>query len=373
MTILAVTAILLAALSAALALANLRLSSSPQLAALASDALVSILIPARNEGANIAEALEAAVQTRGVPVEILVVDDGSTDATAAIVLAHAARDPRIRLLAGSPLPEGWTGKVHACQHLSDCAEGSHLLFIDADVRLTPDAAAALAAHADATGSGLVSGVPRQVISSLGEALTVPMINFLLLGYLPIGLMRKRAHDPGLGAACGQLVLVRRDAYRSVGGHAAIRSTLHDGLQLARLFRRMGVRTDLVNGAPLASCRMYGGFWEAWAGFVKNAHEGMATPRALPVWTILLFGGHVLPAILVVASAFGAASAAVPLAALALSIGTRAAITIATREPLATIPLHPIAVVVTLAIQWSALVRVRTKRPADWKGRIYPAG
>jgi hypothetical protein len=207
---------------------------------------------------------------------------------------------------------------------------------------------------------------------LGEALTVPMINFLLLGYLPIGLMRQRPHDPGLGAACGQMVLVEREAYFSAGGHAAIRGLLHDGIQLARVFRRKGIRTDLVAGGTLASCRMYSGFGEAWAGFVKNAHEGMATTKALPVWTVLLVGGHVLPVLLVGASAFGAASPALPLAALALSLGARAAITAATREPLATIPLHPFAVLVTLAIQWSALIRVRRRRPSDWKGRFYAA-
>jgi hypothetical protein len=271
------------------------------------------------------------------------------------------------------LPEGWTGKVHACQRLAEAAAGSHLLFIDADVRLAPDAAATLATHAGATGSKLVSAVPRQIIGSPGEALTVPMINFLLLGYLPIGLMRLRPHDPGLGAACGQLILVEREAYFSAGGHAAFRGMLHDGIQLARLFRRAGLRTDLVAGADLASCRMYASFGEAWAGFIKNAHEGMATAKALPVWTVLLFGGHVMPVLLVGAAALGSAPLALPLAALALSLGARAAITLATREPLAAIPLHPLAVLVTLAIQWSALLRVRTRRPAGWKGRFYPAG
>lgn len=372
MTILALAALMLAALPAVLAVINLRHLHPPRATPLAPETLVSILIPARNEAGNIAGALDAATMSRGVTVEILVIDDGSTDETAPIVAAHAARDPRIRLLAAPPLPEGWTGKVHACQRLAEAARGSHLLFIDADVCLAPEAAAALAAHASATGSGLVSAVPRQLIGSFGEAVTVPMINFLLLGYLPIGLMRRRPHDPGLGAACGQMVLVERDAYFSAGGHAAIRGTLHDGIQLARSLRRAGVRTDLVAGATLATCRMYPGFAEAWAGFAKNAHEAMATPKALPVWTVLLFGGHVLPVVLVAAAALGAASVAIPLAALTLSIAARAAITLAAREPLATIPLHPVAVAVTLAIQCSALIRVRTGRTPSWKERVYAA-
>lgn len=331
------------------------------------DTLVSILIPARNEAGNIGPALDAALGSRGVPVEILVMDDGSTDATADIVRAYAGRDARVRLLTAPPLEDGWTGKVHACHHLAEAAQGTHLLFVDADVRLEASGAARLAGHAQATDASLVSAVPRQVMGSAGELLTVPSINLLLLGYLPMGFMRL-SRDPGLGAACGQLMLFEREAYRASGGHAAIRSLIHDGIQLARLFRRKGFMTDLLPGERLASCRMYAGFQEAWNGFAKNAHEGMATPRALPVWTLLLFGGHVLPFLLVAL----APSLPALLAAL-LSLGTRAAVTLATREPLITIPLHPLTVLTGLLVQWSVLLRIGRGRRAGWKGRLYPVG
>jgi glycosyltransferase involved in cell wall biosynthesis len=156
--------------------------------------LVSILIPARNEAANIAGCLRAALASTGCEVEVVVMDDGSTDSTAAIVQGFAGRDARVRLVQAPALPPGWTGKVHACARLAEAARGSHLLFIDADVRLAPHAAAAMAAHsigkkiapAAERPIAMVSGVPRQVIGSLGEALTVPFVNFLLLSYLPGG-------------------------------------------------------------------------------------------------------------------------------------------------------------------------------------------
>ena len=181
----AILALALAALPAVLGALNLlllpRAGGSP-----GGGALVSILIPARDEEANIEACLRAALASRGVPVEVLVMDDGSRDATPAIVRRLARADARLRLLSAPALPPGWTGKVHACARLAEAARGTHLLFLDADVRLAPDAAAALAAHAERRDLAMVSGVPRQVIRTLGEALTVPTINLLLLGYLPGG-------------------------------------------------------------------------------------------------------------------------------------------------------------------------------------------
>jgi Glycosyltransferase like family 2 len=355
LTALALLGLALALLPAVLAAVNLALLRRPRPEA--DPGLVSILIPARNEAGNIAATVRAALASTTVPVEVIVGDDHSTDATPDIV--RGIDDPRLRLVPVPALPEGWTGKNHACSHMAGLATGRHLLFI--------------AAQARRTGAALVSGVPRQRTETLGEMLTVPMIDFLLLGYLPVPLMRRRL-DSALGAACGQLILVDRAAYASTGGHGAIRISLHDGVRLPRLFRAAGYRTDLVAAASLATCRMYQGFAQAWAGFSKNAHEGMATPRALPVWTLLLGLGQVLPPLLVLAGLCGlldGTALGLAAAAFALSLTSRAAITLAVRAPLATIPLHPAAVLVALAIQWNVLLRRERAGAATWKGRSYP--
>ncbi|MCJ2016385.1 glycosyltransferase [Methylobacterium sp. E-065] len=369
LTALALLGLALALLPAVLAAVNLAVLR--RLQPEADPDLVSILIPARNEAGNIAATVRAALASTTVTVEVIVGDDHSTDATPEIV--RSIDDPRLRLVAVPALPEGWTGKNHACFHMAGLARGRHLLFIDADVRLAPDAAASLAAQARRTGAALISGVPRQDLGTPGEMLTVPMIDFLLLGYLPVPMMR-RMTDPSLGAACGQLILMEAKAYAATGGHGAIRTSLHDGVRLPRLFRAAGHRTDLVAAASLATCRMYDGFAQAWAGFSKNAHEGMATPRALPVWTLLLGGGQVLPPLLVLAGLLGLIPTAALIAAaasLALSLATRTAITLAVRAPLATIALHPAAVAVALAIQWNVLLRRERAGTATWKGRSYP--
>lgn len=367
-------ALALALLPAALAWINLATLRRP-LPDSGTRPRVSILIPARNEAAIIAATVRAALTSAGVDLEVCVGDDHSTDETAAIVRALAAADVRVRLVSIPPLPEGWTGKNHACARLAEAAKGDFFLFIDADVTLAPEAAAALAAHATSAGAALVSGVPRQRIGSLGEALTVPMIGFLLVGYLPVPMMRASLR-PSLGAACGQLVLVVRTAYEAVGGHAAIRGRIHDGVFLPRLLRAAAYPTDLVAGRDLATCRMYTNLDQAWVGFSKNAHEGMATARALPLWTLLLFGGHVMPVLLLGLGLLGFGSpcvTALSAAALGLSLATRAAITQGCGEPAWTIPLHPVAVLMALAIQWNVLLRPRRSGTALWKGRSYPLG
>jgi hypothetical protein len=208
---------------------------------------------------------------------------------------------------------------------------------------------------------MVTGVPRQEIGSLGEAVTVPMINFLLFCYLPGG-GRAFTKRPDMAAGCGQLMMIERKAYDASGGHTAIRGLLHDALQLSRRMRAAGFATEVVEGAPLATCRMYRGFAESWAGFIKNAREGMATPVGLPIWTVMLAGAFLWPiALLPEAWAF---------LGLALGLALRTAVTLRVREPWWTIPLHPLAVAVALAIQWTALVRGLMGKPAGWKGRAY---
>ncbi len=325
--------------------------------------LVSILVPARDEAANIAACLDHALAQTGAAVEVLVMDDGSTDGTDAIVRGYADRDARVRLLAAPALPDGWSGKMHACARLAEAARGTHLLFIDADVRLEPGAAAGLAGHAAAHDLALVSGVPKQSILTWGEGVTVPIINLLLIGYLPGG-GRAFTRHPGFAAGCGQMMMFERRAYEAVGGHGAVRTTLHDGLKLSRLLRKAGHRTEIVEGTGIATCRMYRDFGESWRGFLKNAREGMATPIGLPVWTVLLAGAHLWPFFLL--PAWQAALA------LALVFSLRFAISRRVGDPSWTILLHPVAVVVALAIQWTALTRALMGRKEGWKGRAYAA-
>ena len=362
MIVLGVVALLLAALPFVLTLLNLRGFRTPPEAAVPQP--ISVLIPARNEAANIGPAVHAVLANTGIPFEVVVLDDGSTDATASILAGIA--DPRLRVISGPALPPGWSGKQHACAVLAGAARHDLLVFTDADVRLSPDALRRMAGFMEANDVGLASGFPRQVVETWSEQLLLPLIHFLLLGYLPMSMMR-RSPSPGLGAGCGQLFIARRAAYEAAGGHAAIRRSLHDGITLPRAFRRAGIMTGLFDATTFASCRMYASAAEVWSGLGKNATEGMARPVPLLIWTVLLAGGHVLPLVLVITAPSPAA-----VAALVLSIGLRFILAARFRQPEVSALLHPVGILGLLAVQWAALIRSWRGRPAMWRGRAYPA-
>lgn len=368
--LLSVCTCVLALVPALLFLRNLRLYAPPPDAPAAHAPPCSVLIPARNEEARIAASVHAALAACSPDSEVIVLDDASTDRTAAIVREIAAADARLRLESAPPLPAGWCGKPHACQVLAGMANHPLLVFVDADVSLRPDAAARLAAFMDASGAALASGVPRQEVVTFSERLLIPLIHFVLLGFLPISRMRRR-RDPSLGAGCGQLVVARRDAYHAAGGHAGIRATLHDGPNLARLFRRKGLATDLFDATTVATCRMYSRNAEVWEGLAKNAHEGLGTPRLIAPATLLLLGGQVLP--------FGLLATAlltkIPAPAIIFAVAGAAAallprILAASRflQPVLFCLLHPLAIPALLGIQWFAFIRSQLRRPATWKGR-----
>ncbi len=353
---------LLAAIPAALFLRNLPLYA-PLPRPGSARARCSVLIPARNEEANISEALHSILRSEAIDLEIIVLDDGSTDRTAEIVRSIA--DPRVRLETALPLPAGWCGKNFACHQLAALARHPLLVFMDADVRVSrPDSLARLMEFVGQSGAALVSGVPREETRGLTEKLIIPLIHFVLLGFLPLERMRKST-DPRFAAACGQILAVRREAYDRAGGHTAIANRIHDAVALTRTFRAHGLATDLFDATDTFHCRMYQRAADVWHGFAKNAHEGLGSPQLIVPATLLLLGGQVLPfALLAVAPsplALGAAAAAM----LPRLIGV-----FRFRQSLLSALLHPLGICALVAIQWFAFLRWLRKRPAVWKGRSY---
>lgn len=342
-------------------------------AAAAQEPAVSVLIPARDEAEAIAATVRAVLGTRGVTLELIVLDDRSRDATAAIVHDLAREDSRVRLEAAPLLPPGWTGKQRACALLAEQARYELLLFLDADVVVAPDAIARLADYLLARPRlGLVSAFPTERTGSWAEQLVIPWIHILLLGYLPLALARACRH-PGFGAGCGQIMLARASAYRASGGHGATPMTRHDGVMLPRTFRSAGWMTDVVDAHRLASCRMYANARQLWDGFVKNADEGLGTPVGIWVWSVLLLGGHVLPWLLWPLAEFAGAPVAEALALAGVSANLLLRILLILRfdQPAPSALVHPLGCLAVLAMSWTAWGARRLGRPAQWRGRSYP--
>ena len=373
-SLLTVTALLLAAIPALLTLFNIKVFlPAPEQGGRMNKPAVSVLVPARNEAAAIEPCVRAILASRDVELEVVVLDDASTDGTDAIVRQLAEQDARVRLIRGRPLPSGWCGKQHACAQLAEAATHETWVFLDTDVLLSTDAVRRCVAFLDASQASLVSGFPRQMTGSFLEWLLLPLIHFVLLGFLPIARSRMD-NSPGLAAGCGQLFITRRGDYLRAGGHTAIRASLHDGIKLPRAFRRAGLRTDIFDATDIASCRMYTRSLDVWKGLSKNATEGIGSPATIVPFTILLAGGQMLPWVLV---AWGLATGwqgwpawtvAAAVIAVALSSLPRILAAGRFRQSVTSVLAHPLGILVFLAIQWVALGRRLLGLQTSWRGR-----
>ena len=229
---------------------------------------VSILVPARNEALNIASCVDSLLAQDYPDFEVIVLNDNSTDDTSRILAGLVQTDPRLRVLKGALLPDGWLGKHWACHQLDRAAKGELILFTDADTRHTPDmlrasVSALIAEHAD-----LLTAFPHEQIVTWGERLLVPIIGWGIFTFVPIRLVQKMRW-PALSVTLGQFMLFRRIAYDAVGGYAAVKSEVIDDICLGRLIISTGGEWRLLNGSRHVSCRMYRGFWEAVNGFSKS--------------------------------------------------------------------------------------------------------
>lgn len=331
---------------------NLRVFTRPRGDAAAR---VSVLIPARDEERSI----EACVRSLAAeqPYELIVLDDGSSDRTSEI-----ARSSGAKVIAGQPLPPGWRGKNWACAQLARAATGDLLLFCDADTVHAPQSVRAAAARMLDEKLDLLSLMPRQRCGTFLERLTIPLLDFFYLTFFPAFLLRI-SDDPRFAAANGQFLLFTRAAYESIGGHASIRSSVVDDLALARRVREARLRLAVADGHELVECRMYRSGAEVIAGFSKNLYAalGESTPRAIGV-ALMLLGLFVVPPIVAMVTRSWPWIAAT-LAGLILRLR-------ATRDLFAL--LHPLSILIAVAVLLRSMLLTLAGRPQLWKGRGAPA-
>ncbi len=365
-------ALLCATIPTAMYLANRRLFLIDEYGDLESarSVPVSVLIPARNEVARIGMAIESLLNSEHANFEIVVLDDHSEDGTAELILQFASRDSRVRLVSGNTLPADWNGKQYACYQLVNAALNEHVLFLDADVQLQPSALACLLALKQRSQVALLSAFPKQLMGSPLELAVVPLMHYILLGFLPFNRMRRSTH-PAYAAGCGQLFLTTKTEYQAAGTHAAIRGSRHDGIKLPKAYRAAGLSTDVVDGTRLAACRMYSGAAEVVRGVLKNADEGIANPRAIMPFSVLLLGSTLLPLLLLIGAVIGHHFIIAAIACVAL-VTVHVPRFMAIRDlqqPVTSALLHVPAITAFVFLQWIALAMSLLGRKVTWKNRM----
>ena len=341
---------------------------------------VSLVVPARNEAHNIARCVESALASTYLHFEVIVVDDHSTDDTAAIVAALAVRDPRLRLVSPDALPAGWFGKQWACAAGAAAARGELLGFLDADTWQTPDLLPRVVNAMRARGSDLLTVAGTQEMGTFWERLLQPQIFAVLLArYGGTEAVNDSRHAFNK-IANGQCLFMRRAAYDAVGGHASVRGKVAEDLALAQRFFRLGHRTTMVLGMKQLSTRMYTSLPELVAGWGKNIYAGGADampPGALAralFPPLLLFPSlaGLLPPLVILLALLGLASHGWLVWA-TIALGANLVWWLAVYLALGLSPiyalLHPLGAALLFYISAGAITRGRR---VEWKGRDYLA-
>jgi len=252
-----------------LALVNLRTMLRPTRSELPIvSATVEVLIPARNESENIQACVSSALNQNGVSnLRVTVLDDASTDDTPA-QLAQM-KDNRLQVISGAAqVPAGWLGKPWACERLAQQSAAEYLVFIDADVRLAPNAIAASIEILQRSKMAFISPYPKQETTSLLTRLVQPLLQWSWLNTVPLKLAQKTTRK-SLAVANGQFIVCRRADYLKAGGHESVRDQVLDDLMLLRSFYAHGLTGTVADGTNLATCQMYENDRDLVAGYTKS--------------------------------------------------------------------------------------------------------
>jgi len=345
---------------------------------------VSIIIPARNEAGNIARCLEGALNQRYAAYDVVVVDDGSTDATPHILRDYARRfADRLRVVAGRPLPRGWVGKCNACLHGAHHARGEWLLFLDADTAPQPGLLAALLSFVERGRFDLVSVFPFNELCTWSERLVLPVFYQFAFTAFPLQKNLSLEAPANNVIANGQCLLVKSTAYWAVGGHAAVKDKVLEDVEFAQAVRRAGYRVGLATAFDHLRVRMYHNLGEVVQGLGKHAAAGRRASGWRAFWAVARMSLTLLgPWLLMAAGLLHAVARPAELHVWPASMAGAAALLAslwfwsARYRSWYGLPgwmalLTPIGWLIYLAIVVRGTLQVAFGRGVTWKERVYP--
>lgn len=321
--------------------------------------LVSILIPARNEENNIDKCIKGAIGQDYQNKEIIVLDDNSDDST--FKIASSFSNQKVNVIKGKMLPPGWIGKNWACHQLSQIAHGEYLLFIDADVELKPEAITSAVNELSSSKAKLFSIFPTQIIKSFGEYLIVPLMNWILLAFLPLDFVH-RFKNKTFVAANGQFMLWVKDSYFRIGGHEKVKNKVVEDMELAKLAKENQLKIKTVLGGELVFCRMYKSFNEGLNGFTKNFYVGFSlSPFLFVIILLIVFIIFLSPALFLTSPVYS-------LILTSLILITRISTSILSNQNwLVNVLLHPFQMIFMLFVGLISVIKYKSNT-ITWKSR-----
>ncbi len=326
---------------------------------------VSVLVPARNEERCIEACITSLCMQDHVNMEVIVLDDQSTDSTPNILAALQKRFPdRLRVISGTELPPGWVGKSWACSVLSQHATGDVLLFTDADTTHQPHCIRSAVAMLEEQRLDMFSLIPFEEMQTMAEHIVIPMVHLLYFAYVPNDLIMNNSRV-SLSAANGQFMCFRRGSYEKAGGHAAVHNALVEDVFMAKHMKKLGMRIALVDGTHAVSCRMYTSAADVTAGFSKNFFP--ATSYNLPLTVLFLI--HLATAY-IAPFAFLVVSPAMSILQLSMAAGIRFLIARRFGMPLWHTLLQPLTAAWSIVIGINSIRWAYSKQGSRWKGRSY---
>ena len=321
---------------------------------------LSVLIPARNEAHNLPRLIQEIDAQHYENMEIVVYNDQSDDDSEIVLKALQLKYARLKVLHAENLPEGWTGKNHACYQLAQYATGDYFLFLDADVQVKGALFQNAVSFMKKNALKLLSVFPQQDIKTLGEKFTVPLMNWILLSLLPLILVQKSKRK-SLAAANGQFMLFDAATYRQNQWHHKLKSSLVEDIEIIRLMksRKFNVATLLGNNDVV--CRMYNNYSEGVHGFSKNVIQFFGNSSFAAVGFLIV----VLSGFLFILLSLSVKHL---LIYLVLVIGIRIFIALKSKQSLMwNLLLHPLQMLVFMTIVMRGMI-VKRKRQYQWKGR-----
>ncbi len=335
--------------------------------------LISVLIPARNEEDNIKRCINSLLKQDYDNLEILVLDDGSTDRTAKIVDELIKKDTRIRLYYGRPLARGWLGKSYACQQLAGYSKGRYLLFVDADTLHFPTSVSSAVACLLQYKVDALSVFAKQIMVTLPERMVIPFGNFMIMGFMPFALIR-RSRRALFCTAIGQFMLFKKEVYEAIGGHESVKGEILEDVIISKQVKRCGYRFMIFDGRSNLYCRMYHNFSEVVSGYSKVLFSSfdynivMMSAAIVAIAAIYLMPFVMLP--LGIIFDWQQMYINIMILQVIFILITRIILSIRFRMKAIDILLYPLSVIYLLSLAVNSVLQYKFNIGVCWKGRTY---